>query len=280
MGKSTLVNTIVGATLSIVTPKAQTTRNRINTIHTTESYQMILVDTPGIHNAASPLNKAMTMAAEKTLEDADGILFMVTPDKEIHGDDLRIIELIKSGGGKCVLAINKIDTVRPGALLPIMDSFSKMHDFEAITPISSKTGDGVEELVEALVRLLPQGPPLFSEDDMSDQPVRFFVQEIIREQLTLLTGQEIPYKSAVIVEGFEEKGNIIVISADVHCEKQSQKKIIIGKDGKMIKTIGQRSREKIEDFLQSRVHLELFVKVSPGWTKKDSMLREFGYLVK
>jgi GTP-binding protein Era len=280
VGKSTLMNRMLGDTLSIVTPKAQTTRHRINGIYTTPSCQMILVDTPGVHESGTPLNEAMTRAAEKSLQDSDIVLFITVGTREPHDQDLRIIELIKAAKTQSVLAINKIDTIKPATLLPLMESFSKLHDFQSIIPVSATTGEGVDELVQALASLLPLGPALFPEDEISDQPMRFFVQEMVREQLTLLTGEEIPYKSAVVVESFEEKRNIVVIRADIHCEKESQKKIIIGKKGQMIKKIGIRARANIEAFLGTKVHLELFVKVSPGWTKKNNMLREFGYLVK
>ncbi len=278
VGKSTLINRIMGDPLSIVTPKAQTTRHAINAIYTAESFQMILVDTPGIHESKSPLNTAMTGTAEKRLEDSDAALFIATPNTKIPAEDLRIIDIIKTSNSKAALAINKIDMVKPGALLPIIASYSNAHDFEFIVPISAAKGDGIDDLLTSVASLLPPGPPLFPEDDISDLPVRFFVEEMIREQLIMKTGEEIPYKTAVSVESYQDKGSIVIIKADIHCEKSSQKKIIVGKKGQLIKQIGIRSREKIEAFIEKRVHLELFVKVTPGWTKKENMLREFGYM--
>lgn len=277
VGKSTLVNRIMGQEVAIVTPKAQTTRHRISAIHSLPNVQMVFQDTPGFHDAKTPLNKTLVATAVKTLEEADVILLMVEPGEKIHDDDLRIIQLIKSARTPAVVAINKIDTIEPPTLLPLIDEFSKAHSFAAIVPISALNGDGVDELVETLINLLPEGQPLFPEDEISDLPVRFFVAEIIREQIMKLTGEEIPYKTAVVVESFKEKEDLIVIHADIHAERDSQKKILVGKSGAMIKQIGINSRKKIEEFLGSRVHLELFVKVSPRWTRDPYQLKEFGY---
>jgi GTP-binding protein Era len=277
VGKSTLVNRVVGHELCIVTPKSQTTRNRIAAIHTLPDAQMILLDTPGIHEAGTPLNRAMVEAAVKTLADADVGLFMTVPSEEIPGDDRRIMELLKTSGIPSVLAINKIDTVEPASLLPVIDAYSQAHDFEEIIPVSALHGVGVEELIRILVRLLPPGPPHYPEDDVSDLPVRFFVAEIIREQVTKLTGQEIPYKTAVVVETFKERQGSVLIQADIHIERGSQKKIVIGKGGDMIKRIGIAARKKIEEFLERPVRLELFVKVTPKWTRDPGKLKEFGY---
>jgi GTP-binding protein Era len=260
-----------------VTPKAQTTRHRITAIHTLPNAQMVFQDTPGFHDAKTLLNKTLVKAAVKTLEEADVILLMVEPGERIHGDDLRIIQLIQSTRTPSVVAINKIDTVAPPTLLPLMDEFSKAHAFAAIVPISALDGSGVDELVEVLINLLPEGQPLFPEEDVSDMPVRFFVSEMVREQIMKLTGEEIPYKTAVEVESFKEKEDIVIIHADIHVERDSQKKILIGKNGAMIKKIGIAARKKIETFLDRRVHLELFVKVSPAWTRNAHKLEEFGY---
>ncbi|MEJ2716005.1 MAG: GTPase Era [Deltaproteobacteria bacterium] len=277
VGKSTLVNRVVGHELCIVTPKSQTTRNRIAAIHTLPDAQMILLDTPGIHEAGTPLNRAMVAAAVKTLADADVGLFITVPSEKIHEDDRRVMELLEASGIPSVLAINKIDTVEPASLLPVIDAYSRAHHFEEIIPVSALHGVGVDELVRILVRLLPPGPPLYPEDDASDLPVRFFVAEIIREQVTKLTGQEIPYKTAVVVEAFKERQRPLLIQADIHIERGSQKKILIGKGGEMIKRIGIAARKKIEEFLERPVRLELFVKVTPKWTRDPDKLKEFGY---
>ncbi|MBI4961693.1 MAG: GTPase Era [Desulfomonile tiedjei] len=277
VGKSTLVNRIMGQEVAIVTPKAQTTRHRITAIHTLPNVQMVFQDTPGFHDAKTPLNKSLVATAVKSLEEADVILLMVEPGEKIHDDDLRIIDLIKSARPPSVVAINKIDTVEPPTLLPLIDAFSKAHTFAAIVPISALNGSGVDDLVETLIALLPEGQPLFPEDEISDLPVRFFVSEIVREQIMKLTGEEIPYKTAVVVESFKEKEDLVVIHAEIHVERDSQKAILIGKNGTMIKRIGINARKKIEEFLERRVHLELFVKVSPRWTRDPYKLKEFGY---
>jgi GTPase len=236
---------------------------------------VVLQDTPGIHEALNPLNRALVAAAEKTVRDADLVLFIVLPSKEIHEDDLRIVDLIRNSRSPCVLAINKIDLIEPRLLLPVIDAYSRVHSFEEIVPISALDGSGVEDLVHILVRLLPAGPRLFPEDDISDLPVRFFVAEIIREQIINLTGQEVPYKTAVIVESFKEEEDRVLIHADIHTERESQKKILVGKGGQMIKRIGTASRTKIEEFLDTHVRLELFVKVTPNWTSNPRRIEEF-----
>ncbi|MDQ7782228.1 MAG: GTPase Era [Desulfomonilaceae bacterium] len=277
VGKSTLVNRIMGTELSIVTSKAQTTRHRISAIYTVPEAQMILLDTPGLHEAAGGLNRSLVATAMRSLEDADGVLIMVVPGEEIHEQDLRIVDLVKASKSPSVLAINKIDTIRHELLLPMMDAYAGLHTYEAIVPISALSGSGVDDLVRAILKMLPEGPPLFPEDDVSDLPVRFFVAEIIREQIITMTGQEIPYKTTVVVENFKRRSRNILIQADIHVEKESQKKIVVGKRGAMVKRIGTAARTKIEEFLESPVRLELFVKVTPNWTRNERLLREFGY---
>jgi len=238
---------------------------------------MVLLDTPGLHEPASALNRSLVATAMRTLEDADVILIMVVPGEKIHDQDLRLVELVKSAKSPTVLAINKIDTIRIELLLPVIEAYSKLHSFEEIVPVSALTGSGIEDLVRILIGMLPEGPPLFPEDDVSDLPVRFFVAEIIREQIITLTGQEIPYKTTVVVETFKRQKRNILIQADIHVERESQKKIVVGKRGSMVKSIGVAARTKIEDFLESPVRLELFVKVTPNWTRNERLLKEFGY---
>ncbi len=275
VGKSTLVNRILGRELCIVTPKPQTTRHTITAIYSSPNAQMVLQDTPGIHEAETPLNRALVAAAVKTIEETDMILFIVEPLPDILRDDQRIIEIIKASTARSVLAINKIDTVERPLLLPIIEAYSKIHTFEQIIPISATLGLGVDELVEALIDLLPLGPPLFMEDEISDLPVKFFVEEFIREQITKKTGEEIPYKTTVVVESFKEQDNRVLIRADIHVERPGQKSILIGKGGQMIKQIGMAARKKIEEFLGTKVRLELFVKVTPHWTRNPRQLAEF-----
>ena len=277
VGKSTIVNRIIGRELSIVTPKAQTTRHRITAIHTLPQVQIVLVDTPGFHNPKSLLNHSMMSAALMTLEQADLILFVTTTESEIPEDDLGMIDIIRSSKTKSVLAINKIDLSDRSRVRGLMRNYSDMHTFQEILPISAVRGSGIKNLVQVLTRLVPIGPPLYPEDDMSDLPLRFFVAEIIREQIIKMTGQEIPYKSAVMVEAFKEEQDRVLIQADIHTERESQKKILIGRQGAMIKQIGIAARIKLEAFLERKVRLELFVKVTPRWTTDKSRLKELGY---
>lgn len=277
VGKSTLVNRILGIELSVVTPKAQTTRNRITAIHTLPHTQLILVDTPGIHDASKPLNRALVRAAVKTVEGADLALMIAVPRDHIPDDDLRIIEIFKEARTDAILAINKIDLVSPPTLLPVIERYADAYDFRAIVPISSLNGDGVDRLEEILIDALPPGPPLYPEDDVSDLPLRFFIAELVREQVTNLTKQELPYSTAVMVEAFKERPNSVLINADIHVERESQKRILVGRGGSMIKKIGIAAREKIEAFLEKPVRLELFVKVSPDWSRDPLKLEEFGY---
>jgi GTP-binding protein Era len=215
--------------------------------------------------------------AVKTIENSDVNVLMVMPEDTIHQQDLHGVDIIKSCAAPAILAINKIDTVPRQDLLPVIDRYSKIHPFAQIIPISALEGTGVDELVGALAELLPEGPALFPEDDLSDLPVRFFVAEIIREQIIRMTGEEIPYKTAVVVETFQEECHRVLIRADIHSEKESQKKILIGKGGSMIKKIGTAAREKIELFIARPVRLELFVKVTPRWSQSIPHLRDFGY---
>lgn len=277
VGKSTLVNRIIGRKLSIVTSKEQTTRHRITALHNLPQAQMALIDTPGIHDPKNLLNRTIVAAALKTLQDVDVVLFVTVPGAVIHEDDLRIIDLIRASKQKSVMVINKIDTSEKSILLPMIKVYSMAHQFEEIFPVSAIDGSGIEDLVQALVRLLPTGPALFPEDDVSDLPVRFFAAEIIREQIMKMTGQEVPYKTTVVVESFTDKGEIVIIHADIHTERESQKKILVGKKGSMIKQIGISARSKLEEFLERRVRLDLFVKVTPRWTQDSRKLKELGY---
>ena len=278
VGKSTLVNRIIGRKLSIVTSKEQTTRHRITALHNLPQAQIALIDTPGIHDPKNLFNRTIVAAALKTLQDVDVVLFVTVPGAIIHEDDLRIIDLIRASKQKSVLVINKIDTSEKSILLPMIKVYSMAHQFEEIFPVSAIDGSGIEDLVQALVRLLPTGPALFPEDDISDLPVRFFAAEIIREQIMKMTGQEVPYKTTVVVESFTDKGEIVIIHADIHTERESQKKILVGKKGSMIKQIGISARSKLEEFLERRVRLDLFVKVTPRWTQDSRKLKELGYL--
>jgi GTP-binding protein Era len=279
VGKSTLLNGVMGEKIAITTHKPQTTRNRIMGIRNTDNGQLIFLDTPGIHKASTPLNQYMVTAAMDTFRSADVLLLIVEASAGVHRDDDAIIHSLKNIRVPVILTINKIDLVQRKALLPVIDAFQKLFSFVDIIPISALSGDGVSILVEHIWTLLPEGPRYFPEDMMTDRTERFIAAEIIREKITLFTHQEIPYSTAVMVDSFkeDEEKNLIRIQATINVAKDSQKGILIGKKGAMLKEIGKRSRGEMEKFFAARIYLELFVRVQRDWTHDPKMLREFGY---
>ncbi len=279
VGKSTLLNGILGEKLAIITSKPQTTRNRIVGIFNREDAQFIFVDTPGIHSARTPLNRIMVRTARETFTDSDILLLVVEAGQETTPDDLLIIESLKATSVPKFLILNKIDLIRREQLLPQMDAYRNLHPFAEMIPISALTGDGIPLLLDELWKYLPEGPRYFPEDLMTDSSERFVAAEIVREKILLLTHKEIPYSAAVVVDAFkeDEAKNLIRISATINVEKDSQKAILIGKKGSMLKEIGTKSRLEMENFFAARIYLELFVRVRKDWTKDPRMLREFGY---
>ncbi len=279
VGKSTLLNALLGEKLSIVSPRPQTTRNVVRGIKTGRDYQVIFLDTPGMHRPKGMLNEFMVNEALNSIKDTDGILYMVEAHRPIMADDRFIMRHLKVINCPVVLVMNKIDLVKKQELLPLMEDYSRMFPFKEIVPVSALTGDGLEELLCVLKGILPEGPMYFPEDLLTDQPERFIVSEIIREKVFLFTHQEIPYSVAVQVEGFKEdrERNLVVINAVISVERKSQKAIIIGRGGSMLKKIGTSAREDMERFLGCRVYLELFVRVEKDWTKNRRLLKEFGY---
>ncbi len=279
VGKSTLLNAFLGEKLSIVSPRPQTTRNVVRGIKTGEDYQIIFLDTPGMHRAKGMLNEFMVGEALNSIKDTDGVLYMVEAHRPVMPDDRFIMEHLKVVNCPVVLAINKIDLVKKHTLLPLIKEYSEIFPFREIVPVSALTADGLEELLEVLKGILPEGPMYFPEELLTDQPERFIVSEIIREKVFLFTRQEIPYSVAVQVEGFreEKEKNLVVINAVISVERDSQKAIVIGKGGSMLKKIGTSARQDIERFLGCRVYLELFVRVEKNWTKNRRLLKEFGY---
>jgi len=277
-GKSTLLNSILGEKVVIVSEKPQTTRNRIRGIKNMENAQIIFLDTPGIHKAKGHLNEFMVKEAMSALEDMDIIIYLVEATGKIKGE-LFIIESLKKVRCPVLLGINKIDMVRKDSILPLMDEYSSVYPFREIIPLSARKGEGMDELFRCIVELLPEGPKYFTEDILTDQTERFVVAEIVREKVFELTREEIPYSTAVIVERFKENPGkrIISISATINVERDSQKGIIIGKGGAMLKEIGTRARIDIERLLGTKVYLELFVRVRKDWTKDAKSLKEFGY---
>lgn len=279
VGKSTLLNAILGEKVAIVSQKPQTTRNKIRGIKNAENSQIIFLDTPGIHTAKGYLNEFMIKEALSALEDVDGIIYMAEAAKKIDEEDLLIIENLKKAKGFVILCINKTDIAPKDALLPLMDEYSRLFQFKAIIPLSAAKGEGVDELLNLIVELLPDGPQYFPEDIVTDLPERFIAAEIIREKVFELTRHEIPYSAAVVVERFKEnpRKRIVSISATINVERDSQKGIVIGKGGGMLKQIGTSARHDIERLLGTKVYLELFVRVVKDWTKDKRLLKEFGY---
>lgn len=280
VGKSTFFNAVLGDKISIVANKPQTTRNRITGIRNFPDAQMIFLDTPGMHKPKSPLNRAMVQAAHETIGDADVLMMMVEANTMIGPHDLFLIESLGRVSVPVFLAINKIDCIEKPALLPLIDQFRKLYDYREIFPVCALKGDGLDALIASLKDALPEGPQLFPEDMMTDATERFIAGEFIREQIMHLTQQEIPYVSAVTVDLFkeDEAKNLIRISATIHVEKDSQKAIMIGKQGAMLKKIGTQARLSMEKLFGAKVFLELFVRVKKDWTSSEGMLREFGLL--
>jgi GTP-binding protein Era len=279
VGKSTLLNRVLGEKLAITSSKPQTTRNRITGIRNTDDGQMIFLDTPGIHQAKTPLNRYMVKAATSTFSEVDLILLLVEADRGHDADDDLIIESLRQAGVPAYLVINKIDLVEKLKLLPLIDRFRSLYDFQEIVPVSAVTGDGVDRLLELIREVLPAGPKYFPDDSFTDNSERFIAAEIVREKILVLTHKEIPYATAVTVDSFkeDEEKNLIRIAATITVEKDSQKGILIGKGGKMLKEIGTQARVEMERFFAAKIFLELFVRVRKDWTKDAKWLKEFGY---
>jgi GTP-binding protein Era len=279
VGKSTLLNLLLGEKIAIVSDKPQTTRNRILGIKNHPAGQIIFLDTPGIHRAQSRLNRSMVKVALATYSEVDGVCFMIEADRSDNDENDFILETLTKVEKPVFLVINKIDLVPKGDLLPIMERYSRLRSFEQIIPISALLGDGVETFVDELLKILPEGPRLFPEDMITDLPERFLVAELIREKVFQLTQEEIPYATAVVVEDFKEREekNLIVIRATIQVERESQKGILIGKRGRMLKEIGRLAREEIEALLGARVFLELWVKEEKNWREDPQALRRLGY---
>jgi GTP-binding protein Era len=282
VGKSTLLNRIVGERIAITTHKPQTTRNKIMGIRNLAGErqgQMIFLDTPGIHRATTPLNRAMVDVATGTFGNVDLLLLLVEAGAAPHPDDRFIIESLGKTSHPVFLVINKIDLVEKTALLPLIDTFQGLHPFQETLPLSALKGEGVDHLIKEIWKFLPEGPQYCPEEMMTDRSERFIAAEIIREKITLRTHQEIPYATAVVVDAFkeDEARNMIRIAATIHVAKDSQKGILIGKKGVMLKEIGTKARLEMEKFFATKVFLELFVRVAKDWTNDPRMLQEFGY---
>ena len=276
-GKSTLVNRLVGQKIAIVTSKPQTTRNRIQGIVTTPESQIVFIDTPGVHEADSALGRQMMQEVAAALEGIDVLLLMVDASSPHANADELLLQKAQRFRGKTILALNKVDRVPKPKLLPLMEAFSKAFEFSAIVPISALKGTGCEELLEEIRKHLPEGDPYFPEDQVTDQPERFLAAEIIREKAIQVMYHEVPYALAVVVEKFEERPRLLRIEATMNVERPTQKKILIGHKGEMLKRIGTEARKELEALLDTRIYLGLFVKVVPDWRESPQKVRELDW---
>ena len=279
VGKSTLLNSLLGQKISIVSPKPQTTRNRILGIVNGPDYQIVMLDTPGIHKARSPLNLEMVKIALGSLAEVDAIVFMVDVTMPLPNTNNTPTSCLAGIDKPVLLLLNKMDMIDKEKLLPIIATYQGLYPFQAILPLSAKANDGTDLVIRELCTLLPTGPRLYPEDIPTDATERFIVSEIIREKIFLQTGQEIPYSTAVMIESFKENEakQLITIHATIYVEKDSQKGIIIGKNGSKLKQLGQAARKDIEELLDQHVLLKLWVKVQKDWTNDPRFLRELGF---
>ncbi|GIW45745.1 MAG: GTPase Era [Candidatus Binatia bacterium] len=276
VGKSTLLNRLLGQKIAIVTPKPQTTRGRIRGILTLPEAQIVFVDTPGLHEAKTLINRRMVQAAEEAVEEADLVLWLVDATQGVTAEDRAIATRLQRLGPRLTVVLNKIDRLKANDLIPILAELGRLLPDTDVVPVSATEGANLDELLRVVIHKLPPGPRLYDPETLTDQTERAIVQEIIREQVLLQTRQEVPYAVAVTVESFQDKGSAVVIQATIHVERETQKPILIGKGGSRIKHIGQAAREQIEQLLGKKVYLELFVRVQEDWTKDPARLREFG----
>jgi GTP-binding protein Era len=279
VGKSTLFNRLLGDKIAIVAEKPQTTRNRILGIKNMEGGQLIFLDTPGIHPGRSELNQRMVRTAIASGRDAEVLLFLIDATAPRIERDREMIQPLRGSSGIPFLVINKIDLIKKNNLLPIMDQYQTLHSFKEILPVSARTGEGVEILLDEILKVLPESPAYYPEDMVTDQTERFWVAEIIREKVIHQSYQEIPYSTAVTIEEFKEhpEKNLLVIKGMIHVERESQKKILIGKGGQRLKKIGEAARKEVEVLLGTRVFLELWVSVEKNWTQDPRALNRLGY---
>lgn len=279
VGKSTLMNRIIGQKIAITSNKPQTTRNRIQTVFTDERGQIVFVDTPGIHKAKNKLGEYMVGAAVKTLSEVDVICWLVEPTTFIGAGEESIIERLKQVNVPVILVINKVDMIKKEEILPVIERYRKEIDFAEIVPLSARNGDNVDDLVETIFKYLPYGPMFYDEDTVTDQPMRQIVAELIREKALHALNEEIPHGIAVAVDSMKKRKNkkIYDITATIICERDSHKGIIIGKGGEMLKKIGTNARYEIEKQLDYKVNLQLWVKVKKEWRDSDILLKNFGY---
>ena len=277
VGKSTLMNKLIGQKIAITSNKPQTTRNRIQTVYTSEEGQIVFLDTPGIHKAKNKLGNYMVGVAERTLSEVDVILWLVEPTNYIGAGEQHIIEQLKKTKTPVILVINKVDKVKKEEILEYIDIYRKQLDFAEIVPVSALKGDNCETLISCIMKYLPYGPAFYDEDTITDQPMRQIVAELIREKALRCLDEEIPHGVAVSIDSMKYRKNICDIDATIICERDTHKGIIIGKGGSMLKKIGSTARPDIEDLLEMQVNLQLWVKVKKDWRDSDFLLKNFGY---
>ena len=283
-GKSTLLNALVGQKLAIVSPKPQTTRTRILGIleippqKSRPGGQVILIDTPGVHKPDSSLGRTMMAEVRQALAGCNLLLLMVDITQKFGREDQFALEMAQRSGTPVLLLLNKIDRLpKKDRLLPIIEEYRRRHDFREIIPLSALREEGLDRLLEAIWANLPQGPRYYPQDQITDQPVRFMVAEIIRQQVVLATSQEVPYATTVVIEEFEEGEKLTRVAATIHCEREGQKRILVGRQGQMLKKIGTAARPEIVRLVGTRVYLELYVKVSPAWRESQAFLEELDW---
>lgn len=277
VGKSTLMNYLIGQKIAITSKKPQTTRNRIQTVLTTEAGQIVFVDTPGIHKAKNKLGEYMVNVAERTLNEVDVVLWLVEPTTFIGAGEKHIADQLRRTKTPVILVINKVDMVKKEEILPVIESYRHICDFAEIVPVSARNGDNTEELVKTIFQYLPYGPQFYDEDTVTDQPERQIVAELIREKALHCLNEEIPHGIAVCIDRMKARKNIMDIDATIICERDSHKGIIIGKQGAMLKKIGSRARYEIEQLLDCKVNLQLWVKVKKDWRDSEFLMKNFGY---
>lgn len=277
VGKSTLMNRLIGQKIAITSNKPQTTRNRIQTVLTTEEGQIVFVDTPGIHKAKNKLGEYMVNVAERTLNEVDVVLWLVEPTTFIGTGEKHIAEQLGKVKTPVVLVINKVDMVKKEEILGFIDVYRKIYDFAEIVPVSARNGDNTDELIKVILKYLPYGPQFYDEDTVTDQPERQIVAELIREKALHSLNDEIPHGIAVAIDAMKYRRKIVDIDATIICERDSHKGIIIGKQGTMLKKIGSTARYEIEKMLDMQVNLKLWVKVKKDWRDSDFLIKNFGY---
>ncbi|MCI8598315.1 MAG: GTPase Era [Lachnospiraceae bacterium] len=279
VGKSTLMNQLIGQKIAITSHKPQTTRNRIQTVYTCEEGQIVFVDTPGIHKAKNKLGEYMVNVAERTLKEVDVILWLVEPTTYIGAGEQHIAGQLQKARNSVILVVNKVDTVKKEELFQAIDTYRKIYDFDEIVPVSALTGDNTKVLIEQIFKYLPYGPQFYDEDTVTDQPVRQIVAELIREKALRCLDEEIPHGIAVSIDKMKERkdGKVVDIDATIICERDSHKGIIIGKQGAMLKKIGSAARFEIEKMMEMKANLQLWVKVKKDWRDSDYLIKNFGY---